>query len=88
MLPRRLEIDEAVVVKLDRLDGLATTILKNIIFLDKGLHLLVKQTNITSSLLKKLNCTLETDITGKPSLVNANVAIASAVTAYARIMRR
>ena len=86
MFGRKLDVDEVVVTNTKGLYTLATYIVKNIIQIDKDLYLVITQKNIAAKTLLKLNTMLRTQITGKPSLVNSNVAIASAVTAYGRIL--
>ena len=66
--------------------GLGTSLIKNIIQIEKDLFLVIKQSNLNPSVpVKKLNAEIVTTFKSKASLINYNVAIASAVTAYARI---
>jgi DNA polymerase type B, organellar and viral len=64
---------------------LVTRVVKKIIEINEDILVLVVSNNLNTDLIKKLNITLETEINSNFKNVKSNVAIASAVTAYARI---
>ena len=64
---------------------LTTHIILNSIPLDNDRSALIIQNNIQLDVLLKLNATFETDYQTPHVSVNSNIAIASAVTSYARI---
>ena len=62
-----------------------TKVIKTIIPINDEIVTLLMHSNIKDDLTKELNSELELNLNNHYSLVKANVAIASAVTAYARI---
>jgi DNA polymerase type B, organellar and viral len=64
---------------------LATKIVKTVININDEICTILIQNNINSDIIKELNAYFETNITNSYSDVKSNVAIAAAVTAYARI---
>jgi hypothetical protein len=65
----------------------ATSIIHSIIEISEDIYVLLIQDNLNTNILKELNIKLNSEYKSYPSAatVNSNVAIASAVTAYARI---
>ncbi len=64
---------------------LVSRIIKNIIKIDDEKSVLLTMQNIDTDIVSELNSTLETELLNYESIVKTNVAIASAVTANARI---
>lgn len=64
---------------------LTTKIIKSVIEINDDIVALLIQNNINYDIIKDLNIYLETDISNNYSQVKSNVAIAAAVTSYARI---
>jgi hypothetical protein len=64
---------------------IGTRIIKTIIPINDKIITLLMHKNINDNIIDKLNCELEMNLTNYQYLVNANVALASAVTSYARI---
>jgi hypothetical protein len=64
---------------------LTTRIIKTIIEIDKDKLVLLVQSNLNSDIITKLNNFFETNFLNKFVTIKNNVAIASAVTSYARI---
>nr|YP_010991012.1 DNA polymerase [Pappia fissilis]WOX61285.1 DNA polymerase [Pappia fissilis] len=64
---------------------LITKVVKNIIKIDDEKSVLLTVQNLDNDIIKELNSTIETELTTKFVDVKNNVAIASAVTSYARI---
>lgn len=62
-----------------------TSIIHSIIEISDDIYVLLISDNLNNNILKKLNIKLNSDYKSYPCLVNSNVAIASAVTSYARI---
>ena len=63
---------------------LTSRVVKSVIKIDEEKSCLLLQTNIDTAILKRLNIFFESEITGKYSIIKSNVAIAAAVTSYAR----
>ncbi len=63
----------------------ATSIIKTIIEINEEISTLLIHNNVDSDIVKELNAYFETDICSSYVEVKSNVAIAAAVTAYARI---
>lgn len=83
---RRQDVTEVVVINNDDIKFyLATRMILSIIPLENDRSALIVQNNIQPQLLLKLNTTFETNFQQFDSLVKSNIAIASAVTSYARI---
>ena len=86
MFGRKLEINETLVVNSKNLLAISTTrIINSIITIKNDLFLVSASSNINTDTLSALNSMLKTDIAPAYQHINSNVAIASAVTAYARI---
>ena len=64
---------------------LAKYIVKSIIEINESASVLLIKNNVNAKIVQKLNIFFETDFINPESDVKSNVAIASAVTAYARI---
>lgn len=64
---------------------LATYIIKNVIKINEHILALVVYSNLNNNICKELNLILEKDIKPDSRIINTNVSIASAVTAYARV---
>uniref|UniRef100_UPI0030FF2E68 DNA polymerase n=1 Tax=Singerocybe alboinfundibuliformis TaxID=1346812 RepID=UPI0030FF2E68 len=64
---------------------LISKIIKSIIEINEEIITILIQNNIDNDILEELNICLDTNITSKSIEVQSNVAIASAVTSYARI---
>jgi DNA polymerase family B len=64
---------------------IATKIVKTIIEINEEICTILIQNNINADIINSLNSYFESDITNSYSEVPSNVAIAAAVTAYARI---
>ena len=62
-----------------------THIVKNVLEIDNDIYTLLVYQNLDVDTINELNVTLDTDISDKVYSVKSNVAIAAAVTAYARI---
>lgn len=83
---RRMESSEVIVINNNDEDKyLHSRFVLSSIPLDEGRTALIIQNNILPETLRELNITFETNIADKWQDVNSNIAIASAVTAYARI---
>ena len=86
MFGRKIEINETLVVDSRTLLTLSTTrIINSVITIKKDLFLVSVSSNVNTETLSGLNSMLKTDLGSKKQQINSNVAIASAVTAYARI---
>lgn len=73
-------------IKNDNLDlYLLTRIIKSISPINKEYSTILSYSNINHTMLEKLNNELHSDIKGYQSLIKSNVALAAAVTSYARI---
>ena len=64
---------------------LISRVIKNMIEIDDEKTVLLTLQNVDNDIIKKLNSTIETDLKNFESDIKTNVAIASAVTANARI---
>ena len=64
---------------------LISRVIKNMIEIDDEKTVLLSLQNVDNDIIKKLNSTIETDLKNFESDIKTNVAIASAVTANARI---
>lgn len=64
----------------------ATSIIRNIISVTDDIYILLISDNLNINIFKELNIRLNSDFKSFQSSVLSNVAIASAVTAYARIL--
>jgi hypothetical protein len=64
---------------------LATSIVNNIITINDKITAILMETNINEKLIKDLNIEFESQFENRFRSIKSNVAIASAVTAYARI---
>lgn len=83
---RKLELIETVNVLNDDIAGYAATkIIKSIIKINDRISTLLLHSNINSELITELNVKLDLKISNKFKQVKNNVAIAAAVTSYARI---
>lgn len=83
---RRKDIIETINIHRKDLDlYLATRIIKTIIEIDKDKLILLVQSNLNTDIITKLNNFFETNFINKFVTIKNNVAIASAVTSYARI---
>lgn len=83
---RKISLLETVNVKNeDIIDYAATHIIKGMIKINNDFSTLLLETNINHDLLLGLNSILKTNINNNYHFVKSNVAIASAITAYARI---
>lgn len=84
---RKLESTEVLVVENKNIHNYTVT--KNILMeipLDENRVVLIVQTNsVPINTMHKLNITINTNVKDKPVIVNSNIAIASAITSYARI---
>lgn len=87
MFGRKQNLSELLIVNNDTLISLSVTkvINKLVTIIPDKLYLVGIEANINSNILNKLNSVLDTNITSPEIQVNSNVAIASAVTSYARI---
>jgi hypothetical protein len=73
-------------IYIDELDEfIATRVIKSIVPINDKIVTLLMHKNIKDELLIELNSELDINLSNQYSLVKANVAISSAVTAYARI---
>ena len=87
MFGRQQEVNDVVVVSGKALHGLSMTrIINTFSKIDDDLYLVSISNNINTDLLKELNVTLSSEYVSPQMSVNTNVAIASAVTAYGRIL--
>jgi hypothetical protein len=66
-------------------DFISTRVIKSIVPINDKIVTLLMHTNVKNDLILELNSELDITLSNKYSLVKANVAIASAVTSYARI---
>jgi translation initiation factor 2 beta subunit (eIF-2beta)/eIF-5 len=83
---RRKDIIETINIHRKDLESYLTTrIIKTIIEINDNKLILLVQSNLNSDIITKLNNYFETDFINKFIQVKNNVAIASAVTSYARI---
>jgi hypothetical protein len=83
---RKQELIRTVNVRKEELyKYVTTTIILSIVEINEDVYVLLIQDNLNNNILKELNIKLNSDFKSYPNLVNSNVAIASAVTAYARI---
>ena len=83
---RKINLIETVNIKNeDIIDYAATHIIKAIIKINDNFSTLLLETNINHDILLGLNSILKTDVNNNYHFVKSNVAIASAITAYARI---
>ena len=64
---------------------LGTRVIKSIVIINDKVVTLLMHKNVIDDLILELNSELDINLTNHYSLVKSNVAIASAVTAYARI---
>lgn len=62
-----------------------TSLVKNIIKINDDWYTVLMVNNLPTNIIKTLNLQLDTDIVNFESIVKANVSIAAAITAYARI---
>jgi hypothetical protein len=69
----------------DIINYLSTRIVKNIIQINDEISTLLIINNIEADIITKLNLKLETNLKNNFSVIKNNVAIAAAVTSYARI---
>jgi hypothetical protein len=65
---------------------LTTRVIKNIININDQISTLLMETNLNTKLIKDLNIEFENEFENNFRMVKSNVAIAAAVTAYARII--
>lgn len=87
MFGRRQDVSEVMIVDSDTLFSLSMSrVVNNMIPLDNGKYLVSVSNNINTELLSELNLYLESNYISSKTPVNSNVAIASAVTAYGRIL--
>jgi hypothetical protein len=63
----------------------ATSIIQSMISITEDIYVLLISDNLNTNILNELNVKLQSEFKSFPNLVNSNVAIASAVTSYARI---
>jgi hypothetical protein len=83
---RRLDLIETInVFNKDLILYTSTRIIKNIIKINDDISTLLLHANISKNLINELNSKLELKLTPNFKLVKTNVAIAVAVTAYAKI---
>ena len=64
----------------------SSKIIKNIIYIEQDLYLVSIANNINKDILIELNIFIDSEFTSTQIPVNSNVAIASAVTSYGRIL--
>ena len=84
---RDREVNDVVVVSGKTLHSLSLTrVINTFSKVDDDLYLVSMSNNINTDLLKELNVTLSSEYVSPQMSVNTNVAIASAVTAYGRIL--
>lgn len=83
---RKLDLIETInVLNTDISLYAATRVIKTIIRINDKISTLLLHSNINKDLIKKLNTQLNLNLKSKFNIVKTNVAIAAAVTAYARI---
>jgi hypothetical protein len=83
---RSLDLLETKLIPADLLEEyLATRVVKTIIKISPSKYVLLLYKNLNHDLIKKLNIQLESEFQQSFNKVKANIAIASAVTSYARI---
>jgi DNA polymerase type B, organellar and viral len=83
---RKHDLLETRNIYLEDLDEfIGTRVIKSIVAINDKIVTLLMHKNITDDLILELNSELDINLTNHYSLVKSNVAIASAVTAYARI---
>jgi hypothetical protein len=83
---RKHDLLETRNIYIDDLDQfIGTRVLKSIIPINDKIITLLRHKNIKDDVILELNSDLDIKLTNQYSLVKANVAISSAVTAYARI---
>jgi hypothetical protein len=86
IMGRKQELIRTINVRKDELYKYAiTSIIHSIISVNEDTYVLLISDNLNTDILKELNIKLNSDFKSYQSKVNSNVAIASAVTAYARI---
>ena len=87
MFGRKQEIFQVFVVDTETLITLTSSnIIKTVIFIEEDLYLVSIAANINKDILSELNILIESDFSSPEMSVNSNVAIASAVTSYGRIL--
>jgi hypothetical protein len=83
---RKQELIQTInIYRKDLLKYIATRIIKSIIYINDDIVTILVQNNINYDIIKKMKIYFESDINSHYSEVKSNVAIASAVTSYARI---
>jgi hypothetical protein len=83
---RELDLIETInVYNKDLIFYVSCRIIKAIIQINDRISTILMHSNINNNLINELNSTFNLKLNGKFKLVKANVAIAAAVTAYARI---
>ena len=86
IMGRKQELIRTVNVRKEELYKYVTTsIIHSIVEISEDILVLLISDNLNTNILKELNIKLNSDFKSYQSKVNSNVAIASAVTAYARI---
>lgn len=86
IMGRKQELIRTVNVGKNELYKYATTsIIHSMVSISDDIYVLLLSDNLNSNILKELNVKLNSDYKSFHSVVRSNVAIASAVTAYARI---
>ena len=85
---RRIEVTKPCIVRgMDLAEILSSKVVSFMTKLHDDLYLLITQSNLRSDTLQELNVTLETtDYSSYQSVIYGHVGIASAITAYARIL--
>ena len=87
MFGRQQEVSDVKVVSGKTLHSLSLTrVINTFSKVDDDLYLVSMSNNINTDLLKELNVTLSSEYVSPQMSVNTNVAIASSVTAYGRIL--
>jgi hypothetical protein len=86
IMGRKQDLIKTVNIRKEELYKYVTTsIIHSIIEISNDIYVLLISDNLNSNILNELNVRLNSEFVSYPNIVNSNVAIASAVTAYARI---
>ncbi len=83
---RRKDLIETInIFKKDLPKYMSTKVVKNVVEINDDIYTILIKTNVNTDILKELNAYFESHYSNSFSEVQSNVAIAAAVTAYARI---
>jgi hypothetical protein len=80
----RNNIETITIDNKDLIKYLTTRLIKNIIPINKDTSTLLLYTHVTLDTLDNLNTSLDVNLNNIKSIIKSNVAIAAAITAYAR----